>query len=481
MSGMAFIKMVFVYLLFDFLCAQGVNVVIGKAEKVIVHDKGGWISKRFSVVVEKGRQVVYTGIYDYEAPDTSFVIVPYDGISIKGISLLELPYYGIRTRNPKLENIRAILEELNNELNELDIKLQSIDLKLRIIDNNMKIGGSSPLVEDDVAEYAEGMSKQYLKFMSERRGVMHQREQFYKRKDSIEKIFCDSIGIVKDGKFKVMAIEVTAERKSSLPIVVHYYLPKISWSVEYNVYVDEASKNAKIEKNIIVGNKSNETFRDVIVEIRKPRMGHTIGIKGNSINQGEIEDVVYVSERGVDIPAFQKSKIKVGEASLPVRIYRKALPNISNSVFIFGEITGAKKILEDMGKMNIFYNGTLCKRSDWGGGNIEDTLTFELGIDNDIKIYAQETISESSTHASKKKAFISKGIKFQVVNDGDYFKDVEVLYFIECPFSNKLDIKVKGVGSGIIDRQKGVILWRKVIPPENTHTWTIDVSVKCKR
>jgi len=480
-GDMTFMKMVFVCLLFQFLHAQGVKVVIGKPTRLIVHDGGGWVSKRFSVGVERGRQVVYTGMYDWEAPDTSFVIVPSDGISIKSISFVELPYDNIRTGNPEVENMRTILEELNNALNELDIKLQSIDLKFRIIDNNMRIGGTSPLVEDDVAEYAEGISRQFLKFMSERRVVMHQREQLSKRKDSIEKILCDSIGIVKYGKYKAMTIEVVAERKSLMSVVVHYYVPHISWSIEYNVYVDEASKSAKIEKNVIVENNSNETFRNVIVEVRKARSGHSPTMKGISINQGEIEDGVYVSGGGIDIPAFQKSRIRVLEVSLPVRIYRKAIPNISNRVFMFGEITGVYKIFADPGKLNIFYNGSLYKRVEWGGGNVKDTLVFELGVDTDMKISMEEKIDESYTYLSKKKANIAKKVKFQVVNDGDDFKDVEVVYFVECPFSSKRDIKVRGGGSGIIDRERGIIQWRKVIPPENTHTWTIGVCVKCKR
>ena len=130
------------------------------------------------------------------------------------------------------------------------------------------------------------------------------------------------------------------------------------------------------------------------------------------------------------------------------------------------------------GNATLFYNGTYVGKSYINSNTTDDTLQISLGRDQGVML-TQEKVKDLCHH-KKMGSNIKKNYVYEIVAKNTNKEAVTIVIYDRVPVSKKNEIEVTlgSLDGAELDKETGIIKWKKTIPAGSSITLRFDYEVK---
>jgi len=328
-----------------------------------------------------------------------------------------------------------------------------------------------------------------------------------------------------------ISVSVNTEKPVTGRLTFSYVVGNAGWYPSYDIRVDDISKpvtlfyKANVFQNTGVTWKdvkmsfSNATpwvsgdvpelgpwFIDYYVPVPGPRIrGYSSGVNRKSadtpsellvvdskmeINEAEAAPIAVEKQVGettvtfdITAPSTLQSDgkvqtIEIQRTTTPAEYKYIAIPKLSSSAYLTGNITDWAKQNLIGGEATLYFENTFVGKSFLNVNQLKDTLTVSLGTDNSILIKRekrQDFTSKRVLGSNKTETY-----SFLITVRNNKGNPVRITVNDQIPISSNSGIEVDAVelSGGKHNSQTGMIRWDLEIKPQETRQLILTYSVK---
>ena len=328
-----------------------------------------------------------------------------------------------------------------------------------------------------------------------------------------------------------ISVSVSSEKPVSGRLTFSYVVGNAGWYPSYDIRVDDISKpvtlfyKANVFQNTGVTWKdvkmsfSNATpwvsgdvpelgpwFIDYYVPVPEPRIrGYSSGVNRKSadtpsellvvdskmeMNEAEAAPMAVEKQVGETTVTFditapytlqsdgKVQTIEIQRTTTPAEFKYIAIPKLSSSAYLTGNITDWAKQNLIGGEATLYFENTFVGKSFLNVNQLKDTLTVSLGTDNSILIKRekrQDFTSKRVLGSNKTETY-----SFLITIRNNKGNPVRITVNDQIPISSNSGIEVDAVelSGGKHNSQTGMIRWDLEIKPQETRQLILTYSVK---
>ncbi len=424
--------------------------------------------------------------------------------------------------NPELLVLRKKLDTFTQSKENISVQMQVLKSEEEMLDKNQIIGGSQNGLSVTALANA-------LEFYSKKLSDVKTRQLEINRKLKMlnEKIRQVNLQIGEWSQKQKkstgeVVVTVSAKKEQKASFLLSYYTERAGWRPEYDVRVEDITKNVLINYKAYVKQTTGEKWTHVPITLStgNPAIG---GIKPElstwyldfkppvRYNQYKAKVKYSTSKRAMNemttpaagtaaaftttvqkqtttqfeiaepytIPSDNREQVVIiKNIKLPAIYAYNVVPKLDKDAFLMAGISDWKKHDFLSGKMNLFFEGTYVGNSYLDAASAQDTLFLTLGRDRRIKVERKKMVDFTRKQMLGSNVRELHGWEIRVMNTKNL--PVHVTIEEQIPVSKRKEIVVDPVDlSGArLNPVTGKCVWDIHLKPGQAKSVTLKFSVK---
>ena len=173
-----------------------------------------------------------------------------------------------------------------------------------------------------------------------------------------------------------------------------------------------------------------------------------------------------------------KKQVFIKSIEIPAEFNHYSVPSKEKESFLTASIADWGSYDLVAGNATLFYNGTYVGKSYINSNTTDDTLQISLGRDQGVML-TQEKVQDLCHH-KKMGNNIKKNFVYEIVAKNTNKEAITIVIFDRVPVSKKNEIEVTlgSLDDAELDKETGIIKWKKTIPSGASINLRFDYEVK---
>ncbi len=493
------------------------TTVPSKIKHITVFLKGAQITREGTVALTGGTQTLVFHSLSSDIRPGSIQVEGRGNFTIMSVKH-RTNYLDKNEESPELQGLRKKLDALNHSRNLLSIQMEVLKGQESMLQKNQTVSGQNGL---NITTLTNAMSF-YEKKMKDLK--TRQMEVDRKIKDLAKKIKQVTLQIDELTRREKMstgevAVTVRVVKPGTASFMLSYYTPQAGWHPEYDVRVEDVTKDVKINYKAFIKQTTGETWDKIPVTLstgnpaiggNKPELQPwyldfrpaTVYRYGNMRKGMQVkaemaappttrQAAAYTSvtqkqtttEFKIMLPYVIPSEnreqaVTIKEITLPAVYAYYVVPKLDRDAFLMASVTGWKEQDFLSGKINLFLEGRFTGTSWLDMSAANDTLQLTLGRDKRIKVERKKIQDFTQKQVLGNNVKEIHGWKITVMNT----KKVPVHLIVEeqIPISKRKEIVVDPLelSGARLDHLTGKCVWDVHLQPEEQKSFMLRFSVK---
>ncbi|MEL6865262.1 MAG: mucoidy inhibitor MuiA family protein [Bacteroidota bacterium] len=161
----------------------------------------------------------------------------------------------------------------------------------------------------------------------------------------------------------------------------------------------------------------------------------------------------------------KKRTVNVQQHDVPAYYEYYCIPKLDLDAFLTARVTDWEDYQLLSGEANLFFEGTFIGKSLLDVDQLSDTLLLSLGRDKNIVIQRKKQKEFSKQQLIGNKKTDTRAWEIEIRNKKKQAVNLIIEDQIPIPSNDKIEIKHEIKNGGILDKNKGLIKWRRELGP----------------
>ncbi len=490
--------------------------VKSKITHVTVFLQGAQITRKGSATLTEGRQTLVFRSLSSEIRPGSIRVEGKGKFTLLSVKYRN-NYLDPRNNNPEYQALKKKLDALTGSREALTVEMQVLKGEESMLDENKTVSGQNGLNVTTLSGVLAYYQKKMTEIKTRETEINRQLQELDKK---IKQVKLQMEELTKKQKMSTgeVVVTVTADAPEKASFVVRYYTPQARWRPEYDVRVEDVTKEVKIGYKAFIKQTTGETWDRVPVTLstgnpaaggNKPELypwyldfrqeketRYSVMSKSMAVMNEKAAPVARTTadytnvtlaqtttEFNITLPWTLPSEereeaVMIRNISLPAKYAYYAVPKINRDVFLTAAVAGWKKYDFLSGKMNLFLEGSFTGTAYLDVSRARDTLLLTLGRDKRIKVERKKIQDFTQKQTLGNNIRETHGWQISVMNT----KKVPVHLIIEdqIPVSKRKEITVEPLelSGAHLNKTTGKCMWDVTLQPEESRSFILKFSVK---
>ncbi|MDR1679136.1 MAG: DUF4139 domain-containing protein [Prevotellaceae bacterium] len=186
----------------------------------------------------------------------------------------------------------------------------------------------------------------------------------------------------------------------------------------------------------------------------------------------------------VEEPQSLKSENKIAQVPFrtleaPCRFSYKALPKLSEKVYLQALITDWSELELQQGEANLYFENAFIGKTSISPNSFTDTLSISFGVDQGISVKREKVkdFTETVGFGGKQQ---QQTVSWRISLKNNKKEAVEIEVFDQIPLTRQSDITVKAteLDGGKLNETTGAVQWQVNLPAGGSKELTFTVQIK---
>lgn len=507
------------------LTAQTAKELISKPEikDVLLYTNGANVKSVKRESLSSGNQtVVFKGISNHIDPNS--VQVKCEG----DVTILSVNY-SVSYLNPlemqKMDQlIKDSIQTVATDIQRLDVQVSAIKMEESILNNNLKVSGENTGLNTAEMEKLITIATKRLTDCGLRN--IDLRNQITKKQETLTRLRQQLGGQNREQPSGEIKVALKAERSQDVKFEISYYVMNCGWEPLYDVRAKDISSPLDIIAKANVYQRTGEDWKNVSLHLStgNPARG---GIKpelrtwfanvaaeyvrktstksrykiaeSNNDNAGyapsserslnevqivsapkknkTIQDFTEINTENVTNAVYdinipftiksdgEKNLVEIQHYEMKAIYSYSVAPKLDADVFLMAGMIGWDKPELLSGEASIFFENTYVGKSFFDTRNIDDTVKFSLGRDNNITVKRTLIKEFKETVGVNQSPKITRTFEIEIRNKRK--QAIELLVEDQIPVSQneQLEINLTDSGNAQYNKETGLLSWKMKLEP----------------
>ena len=505
------------------LLLSGPEVVSGmgipvqtKISHITVFLKGAQITRRGTATLAGGAQTLSFRSLAYDIQSNSIQVKGQGYFTILSVKH-RTNYLDESQESPELQGLRKKLVTYNRRKENLTVQMQVLKGEESMMEKNQTVTGQNGLSISALTNAMDFYRKKMTDIKTRLLDISRNLQDLGKK---IKQVNLQINELTQKQKMAAGEILVTvrAEKPGKAVFVLSYYTGLAGWRPEYDVRVDDITKEVKIGYKAFIKQTTGEAWNKIPVTLstgnpaiggNKPELYPWFldfrserAYKYNSKSKGMPVMAKMEAPAAMTTAAYthvsQQQTTTAFEITLPYTIPSEnteqavlvknimlpavyayyIVPKLDHDAFLIASVTGWKKQDFLSGKMNLFMKGNFVGTSFLDVSTTRDTLRLTLGRDKRIKVARKKQVDFTRKQILGNNIIETHSWKITVMNT----KKVPVHLFIEdqIPVSKRKEIEVEPLelSGAQLKENTGKCIWDVHLRPQASKAFILKFLVK---
>jgi len=503
-------------LIFPIYASGKENPVKTKITHVTVFLKGAQITREGTVALTESSQTLVFHSLSSDIRPGSIQVEGRGNFTIMSVKY-RTNYLDKNEESPELQGLRKELDALNHSKELLSIQMEVLKGQESMLQKNQTVSGQNGLNITTLTNAMNFYEKKMKDIKTRQMEVDRKSNDLAKK---IKQVTLQIDELTRREKMSTGEVVVTVRdvKPGTASFVLSYYTSQAGWRPEYDVRVDDITKDVKINYKAFIKQTTGETWDKIPVTLStgnpafggnkpdlnpwyldfKPATLYKYGnmkkgmqVKAEMAAPSTRTAAAYTSviqkqtttEFEIMLPYMIPSEnreqaVTIKEVTLPAVYAYCVVPKLDRDAFLMASVTGWKKYDFLSGKINLFLEGSFTGTSWLDVSAAQDTLQLTLGKDKRIKVERKKIRDFTQKQMLGNNVKEIHGWKIIVMNT----KKVPVHLIVEeqIPLSKRKEIVVEPLelSGARLDKLTGKCLWYVDLQPEKQQSFVLRFSVK---
>ncbi len=502
-------------LLWTNIASGNETTVPSKIKHITVFLKGAQIVRKGSVNITTGTHILVFRSLSSDIREGSIQVEGKGNFTILSVKH-RTNFMNNPEENPELQALQKKLDAYNRSKEDLSIKMQVVKSQESMLEKNQTVTGQNGLSVTALNNAMEFYRKKMTELMTSQLGINRKLQELEKK---IKQVKMQMKDLSKKKKMATgeVAVTIVADKPGLAVFTLSYYVPGASWRPEYDVRVDDITKEIKIDYKAFIKQTTGEIWDKVPVTLstgnpaiggNKPelypwyldfkpeviykgvrskgmpvRAEMSLPPSGTAASYTKTIQKQTTTEFSITLPwtllpENREEAVTIKHITLPAVYAYYVVPKLSRDVFLTASVTEWKKQDFLSGKMNLFLEGRYTGTAYLDVSGARDTLRLTLGRDKRIKVERRKIEDVTKKQMLGNNFRETHGWKITALNT----KRVPVHLIIEdqIPVSKRKEIVVEPLEltGAHLNAVTGKVTWEVTLKPEQSASFVLKFSVK---
>lgn len=533
-----------IYILFlcfitTIISAQNTKTMKAEIDAVVLYLDGVEVSCLNAIKLEKGRNLVVFEEAAPAIPAPNIRVSVTGDVSVLSIDTEDYQYFDEKVKS-KYKTKHDSLQIVENELQMLKDEQEAYKIEKDVLLKNTSIAGqNNGLQAEELRKTVELFRNRILEINKKTTVLANSIEQ----KQTLNKELKKAVDSLKNAGMKYrtkIKVLFNTETATTETVRLVYLLSNGGWSPEYEISVEDLSKDVGFVYRANVYNNSGIDWKDVKLTLSttdpwqpatQPKMSawfidfhsqddfsynnrnanfyskkqkQAEWDEGYIQNQMLSQDIqidddkdfkvveptyeeVFVSDLNAEFEVAEKYSVPsdnkpylvdVTEYVLPAKYKHFAIPKKDRDAFILASITGWEDLNLIEGEAKIFFGGAYIGKSYIYTRNVRDTLDISLGRDNKVLVTRSKLKDYSSTKFIGNKRTETHAYEMVVKNNRKSVIDIEIRDQLPVSENSEIEVEQQNISNGQLDVVKGEIVWNFNLKPGESKKINLAFTIK---
>ncbi|MGB1003391.1 MAG: DUF4139 domain-containing protein [Salibacteraceae bacterium] len=517
------------------------TIVKSTIKEVTVYPVGAMINRTASVTIPSGNNmIILDDLTSSVDPNTIQVggAGKFEILSVK----FELFYPYAKSKPKGIELIEDSLQAFRDQRFILEGENTALDHERNMILANQRISGenSSVTVEqvNAMAKYYRtrlaNIRKEKLRNQNERVAINKEEKRLMSTLSGMNQYKYEKIGRI--------IVETNSRVSTSANLTFSYFTHQAGWKPKYNIKAKSESSKINVDYHALVTQTTGIDWKnlDLILSTSRPTYNNQkpeidpwyldfvnqmnirgarsdansyymdgtavmedspepqkMEMKGNTYYEngkykampaatyswGEVLvnalNTSYKIATKYSVPSNSSNKqVFIKSIDIPASYNHYSVPSKEKESFITASIADWSSYDLVPGNATLFYNNTYVGKSYIYSNTTDDTLQISLGRDQGV-ILTQEKVKDLCNH-KRIGSNIKKNFVYEIVAKNTRKDPITIVIYDRVPVSKKNEIEVSlgDLAGGELNKETGILKWKKTIDPGQSVTLRFDYEVK---
>ena len=488
-----------------------------KITHVTVFLKGAQITRKGTVDLTGGSQTIVFHSLSSDIQPGSIQVDGRGNFTIMSVKY-RTNYLNKNEESPELQGLRKELNALNHSKDLFSIQMEVLKGQESMLQKNQTVSGQNGLNITTLTNAMNFYEQKMKDIKTRQMEVEHKSKDLAKR---IKRMTLQIEELARREKMSTGEVAVTVSsnvKTGTASFILSYYTSQAGWRPEYDVRVNDITKDVKINYKAFIKQTTGETWDKIPVTLStgnpaiggnkpelnpwyldfKPVTVYSYGtrrkgmqVKAEMAAPSTRTAAAYTSviqkqtttEFEIMLPYMIPSEnreqaVTIKEITLPAVYAYYVVPKLDRDAFLMASVTGWKKYDFLSGKINLFLEGSFTGTSWLDVSAAKDTLQLTLGRDKRIKVERENIRDFTQKQMLGSNVKEIHGWKITVMNT----KKVAIHLIVEeqIPVSKRKEIVVEPLelSGARLDKLTGKCVWDVNLQPEKQQSFVLRFSVK---
>lgn len=411
----------------------------------------------------------------------------------------------------KLDSLRNLLDEVQNDINLKNAEQKVLDYELNILLDNKDLKGDNDTISSVELKQAMEFFKEKLTEIEKGKiEVQNEINALNKRRNEINQQINEIIRKQNRTSAQI-ATEIESASAGTVTFQLSYMVPGAGWSPKYDVRVNDISEPMQMSYKADIYQNTGIDWNNVQLSVSsaEPRSRTRLPYfspnylsfytpEGNKIlppSRAGAEEMLEmdasVSMNRMTAPKTSVSQnltsfsfdiqapysikgdgsrktVTVQEHDLEADYRYYAIPKEQKKAYLTAQLTDWEDLNLLPGQMNLYFNQTFVGRSNLQPATPGDTLMFSLGKDNAITVERERVKEFSEKNFFGNKVRETSGWRISVKNNKNEPITLELIDQIPVSTNEDIQVSVREKSGAAVAKETGKVTWILNIDPGQT-------------